>query len=123
VLLRDTAGYIVAARAQGAEGASAFDRILLLSKSSSPLPAAAPPAVARRRPTPEARDGEVPEGLASLLRAARNRSDDAPQARDERDDVDEEDDVDEAIADDVEPTEPAAQLPPALREILRLTAP
>jgi hypothetical protein len=51
IVLRSVAGYIVAPRPAGSQGASAFDRIMILPTSSAPrAPAPAPAAVAGRPP-------------------------------------------------------------------------
>src|SRR5688572_2505144 len=51
ILLRSVAGYIVAPRPAGSQGASAFDRIVILPTSSAPrAPVPAAPAVAGRQP-------------------------------------------------------------------------
>ena len=51
IVLRSVAGYIVAPRPAGSQGASAFDRIMILPTSSAPrAPVPAAPAVAGRQP-------------------------------------------------------------------------
>jgi len=51
IVLRSVAGYIVAPRPAGSQGASAFDRIMILPTSSAPrAPVPAGPAVAGRQP-------------------------------------------------------------------------
>jgi hypothetical protein len=51
IVLRSVAGYIVAPRPAGSQGASAFDRIMILPTSTAPrAPAPAAPAVAGRQP-------------------------------------------------------------------------
>jgi hypothetical protein len=51
IVLRSVAGYIVAPRPAGSQGASAFDRIVILPTSTAPrAPAPAAPAVAGRPP-------------------------------------------------------------------------
>ena len=51
IVLRSVAGYIVAARPAGSQGASAFDRIMILPTSAAPrAPVPAAPAVAGRQP-------------------------------------------------------------------------
>jgi hypothetical protein len=67
VILRDVPGYILAARADGS-GVSVFDRILIIPKTTTPIPAPVVAAV-RRQPnnnTRQANDG-LPEALASLI--------------------------------------------------------
>ena len=51
IVLRSVAGYIVAPRPAGSQGASAFDRIMILPTSTAPrAPVPAAPAVAGRQP-------------------------------------------------------------------------
>lgn len=50
VLLRSAAGYLAAPRADGAFGASQFDRILIMATSKAPPASAAPPTAAQPQP-------------------------------------------------------------------------
>jgi hypothetical protein len=73
VLLRDAAGYVVAARADGSNGPSEFDRIVVLptSRIDPALANAAPTA-----PPPEEDDKPafaLPDALADLIRAGSAR--------------------------------------------------
>ena len=52
VVLRSVAGYIVAPRRAGSQGASAFDRIMILPTSVAPRAPAPAPAAAARGPVP-----------------------------------------------------------------------
>ena len=52
IILRDSAGYVLAPRRAGVDGASAFDRIVILATSAAPRnPPPAPVATAAPRPT------------------------------------------------------------------------
>jgi hypothetical protein len=68
VLLRGTAGYIVAARAADAGDSSTFDRILILPAPGGGLQPT-PPAAGRPDPiAPQSGDSSLPEPLATLVR-------------------------------------------------------
>src|SRR5262245_12755368 len=100
IILREAAGYVLAARADGVSGASMFDRILILPATARrPMQAAA-------RPQPEPEDGDDPnlsEPLAALVRAGLTRA-----AKDQP--------ADRAAADR------PATLPDALADLARLGA-
>jgi hypothetical protein len=59
IILRNVAGYIAAPRPAGSQGASAFNRIMILPTSVAPRPAPAPAAAAGPRP-PVARPAFLP---------------------------------------------------------------